>query len=66
MTATEFFGTIATLLSKQFIITSMLALGLSLTLSQIIEPLRNGRLVAQECPLNTPRNAQRRSDNLPR
>lgn len=28
-----------------FVISSMLAVGLSLTISQIIEPLRNGKLV---------------------
>ena len=46
MTTTEFFQAIAGLSGLLFIVTSMLAMGMSLTMPQIIEPLKNGRLVA--------------------
>ena len=46
MTATEFFSAIAGISGLLFVVTSMLAMGMSLTLAQIIEPLKNGRLVA--------------------
>ncbi len=45
MTFTEFFETIAKLSGLLFVVTSMLAMGLSLTMAQIIQPLRNARLV---------------------
>jgi len=45
MTATEFFQTIGTLSGLLFIITSMLAMGMSLTMAQILQPLKNVRLV---------------------
>ena len=46
MTTSEFFGAIAGLSGLLFIVTSMLAMGMSLTMPQIIAPLKNGRLVA--------------------
>jgi BASS family bile acid:Na+ symporter len=45
MTANEFFAAIAQLSGLLFVVTSMLAMGLSLTLAQIAQPLRNARLV---------------------
>jgi BASS family bile acid:Na+ symporter len=45
MTVTEFIQAIAGLSGVLFVVTSMLAMGMSLTLPQIIEPLRNVRLV---------------------
>ena len=45
MTATEFFNAIAQVSGLLFIVTSMLAMGLSLTVPQIIQPLKNVRLV---------------------
>jgi predicted Na+-dependent transporter len=45
MTASEFFGIIAGLSGVLFVVTSMLAMGLSLTIPMIIEPLKNIRLV---------------------
>lgn len=46
MTAAEFLGVIAQLSGLLFVVTSMLAMGLSLTIPMIIEPLKNVRLVA--------------------
>ncbi len=46
MTTTEFFQAIGGLSGLLFIVTSMLAMGMSLTMPQIIEPLKNVRLVA--------------------
>lgn len=43
---TEFLGTVGVLATVIFVLTSMLAMGFSLTLQQIIEPLKNTRLVA--------------------
>ena len=45
MTTSEFFQAIAGLSGVLFVITSMLAMGMSLTIPQIMEPLRNIRLV---------------------
>jgi len=45
MTLVEFFGAIAKLSGLLFVVTSMVAMGLSLTVPQIIAPLRNVRLV---------------------
>jgi BASS family bile acid:Na+ symporter len=45
MTAVEFFQAIAALSGVLFVIASMLAMGMSLTIPQIVEPLRNIRLV---------------------
>jgi BASS family bile acid:Na+ symporter len=45
MTATQFFEAIAQLSGLVFVVTSMLAMGMSLTITQIVEPLRNLRLV---------------------
>ncbi len=45
MTASEFFSAIATLSGLLFVVTSMLAMGLSLTMGQIMQPLKNVRLV---------------------
>jgi len=45
MTLTEFFTAIVQLSGVLFVITSMLAMRLSLTIAQIIQPLKNGRLV---------------------
>jgi predicted Na+-dependent transporter len=46
VTASEFFEAIAGLSGVLFVITSMLAMGLSLTMPMIIQPLKNMRLVA--------------------
>lgn len=45
MTAAELFGAIAGLSGVLFVITSMLAMGLGLTVPMILQPLKNGRLV---------------------
>ena len=45
MNVTEFFGAIAGLSGVLFVITSMLAMGLGLTVPMIMQPLRNVRLV---------------------
>jgi BASS family bile acid:Na+ symporter len=45
MTTADFFEAIAKLSGLIFVVTSMLAMGMSLTIAQIIEPLRNARLV---------------------
>ena len=45
MTAQEFFQNIGSLTGLLFIVTSMLAMGLSLTPAQIVQPLKNVRLV---------------------
>ena len=45
MTATEFFEAIAKISGLLFVVTSMLALGMSLTAGQILQPLKNVRLV---------------------
>jgi predicted Na+-dependent transporter len=46
MTLNEFLNVFAQLSGLLFIITSMLAMGMSLTIAQIIQPLKNARLVA--------------------
>jgi BASS family bile acid:Na+ symporter len=45
MTPAEFFGAIAQLSGVLFVVTSMLAMGLSLSIAQILQPLKNMRLV---------------------
>lgn len=45
MTLTDLFESLATISGLLFVVTSMLAMGLSLTIPQIIEPLKNIRLV---------------------
>lgn len=45
MTIIQLFGAIAQLSGLLFVVTSMLSMGLSLTMSQIIQPLKNLRLV---------------------
>ncbi|MFN2197354.1 MAG: bile acid:sodium symporter family protein [Anaerolineales bacterium] len=45
MTVNEFFTAIAQLSGLLFVVSSMLAMGLSLTLAQIAQPLKNARLV---------------------
>ena len=45
MTATELFQAIGALAGLLFVVTSMLAMGLSLTMGQILEPLKNARRV---------------------
>jgi len=45
MTTVEFFQALAGLSGVLFVITSMLAMGLSLTIAQILQPLKNARLV---------------------
>ncbi len=45
MTLETFFSAIATLAGLLFIVSSMLAMGMSLTMAQILQPLRNVRLV---------------------
>lgn len=46
MTVNEFFEALAQISGLLFVVTSMLAMGLSLTVPQIMQPLRNVRLVA--------------------
>lgn len=45
MTTAEFFQALAGISGVLFVITSMLAMGLSLTMAQILQPLKNARLV---------------------
>lgn len=45
MTAADFLATLAQLAGLVFVVTSMVAMGLSLTVGQIVAPLRNARLV---------------------
>jgi BASS family bile acid:Na+ symporter len=45
MTADEFFSAIATISGLTFVVTSMLAMGMSLSMVQILQPLKNVRLV---------------------
>lgn len=45
MTLVDFFETIAKISGLLFVVTSMLAMGLNLTMTQIIQPLKNIRLV---------------------
>jgi len=45
VTTQEFFEAIAQLSGLVFVVTSMLAMGMSLTVAQIVDPLRNVRLV---------------------
>ncbi len=45
MTATELFTALAQISGLLFIVTSMLAMGMSLTMAQILQPLKNARLV---------------------
>lgn len=45
MALNEFFGAIAQLSGLLFVISSMLAMGMSLTIAQILQPLKNARLV---------------------
>jgi predicted Na+-dependent transporter len=45
MTLNEFFVGLAQLSGLLFIVTSMLAMGMSLSMAQILQPLKNGRLV---------------------
>jgi len=45
MTVVEFFEALAKLSGLLFVVASMLAMGLSLTMGQIVEPLKNVRLV---------------------
>ncbi len=45
MSASQFFEALAQVSGVLFVVTSMLAMGMSLTMVQIIEPLRNVRLV---------------------
>ena len=53
MTLIEFFEAIAKLSGVLFVVASMLAMGLSLTMAQILQPLKNIRLVV--CLLYTSR-----------
>jgi len=46
MTASELFGALARIAGLLFIVTSMMAMGMSLTMIQILQPLKNARLVA--------------------
>ena len=45
MTLSEFFSALAGISGVLFVVTSMLAMGMSLTMAQIIQPLKNARLV---------------------
>ena len=47
MTFNELFAALGQLSGLLFIVTSMLGMGMSLTMAQIRQPLKNGRLVAQ-------------------
>lgn len=46
MTIADFFTAVAKLSGLLFVITSMTAMGLGLTVQQIVAPLRHGRLIA--------------------
>ena len=46
MTTQQFFEAIAQLSGLVFVVTSMLAMGMSLSIAQIVEPIRSLRLVA--------------------
>jgi BASS family bile acid:Na+ symporter len=46
MTTNELFTALAQVAGLLFIVTSMLGMGMSLTMAQILQPLKNGRLVA--------------------
>ncbi len=46
MTVEEFVQIVGAVSGLMFIVTSMLSMGMGLTMAQIIEPLKNGRLVA--------------------
>ena len=45
MTAQQFFSAIAALAGLTFVVASMLGTGLGLTVAQILQPLKNARLV---------------------
>ena len=45
MTVEQFFSAIAALAGLTFVVASMLGTGLSLTVAQILQPLKNARLV---------------------
>lgn len=45
MTLVDFFSAIAGISGLMFVVTSMLAMGMSLTMAQILLPLKNARLV---------------------
>ena len=45
MTLDQFLSTIAALTGLTFVVASMLGTGLSLTVAQIVQPLKNARLV---------------------
>ncbi len=45
MTLSEFFSALAGISGVLFVVTSMLAMGMSLSMAQIIQPLKNARLV---------------------
>jgi BASS family bile acid:Na+ symporter len=45
MTTAEFFQSLAGIAGMLFVITSMLGMGMSLTMAQILQPLKNARLV---------------------
>jgi len=45
MTLNDFLSTIAGISGLLFVVTSMLAMGMSLTIAQILQPLKNARLV---------------------
>ena len=45
MTLEQFFSAIAAVSGLTFVVTSMLGTGLSLTVAQILQPLKNARLV---------------------
>jgi BASS family bile acid:Na+ symporter len=45
MTVVEFPASIARIAGMLFVVTSMLAMGLNLTMAQILQPLKNVRLV---------------------
>ncbi len=45
MTLNDFFSAIAGISGLLFVVTSMLAMGMSLTIAQILQPLKNARLV---------------------
>jgi len=64
MTLTSFFEALATLAGFLFIVTSMLAMGMSLTIPMIVQPLKNVRRVVLALFANTARQLGGRVQEL--
>ena len=57
VTIAQLFEAVAQLSRLVFVVTSMLPMGMSLTIAQIVEPMRNARLVVLALTDATPRAA---------